>query len=126
MSGSLNPKILIVDDERDIRELLSEELTDAGYNVTAIDSGADAIVTAAENAFGLIVVDMFMPGLTGIQTIKVLHKVALDMPIIGLTGYPGHGFMGKAAALDITVLNKPVSITELISEVKELLARTSV
>ncbi len=85
------PKILIAEDDADVRLFLQEELTDAGFTVTGVGDGADAVVVAVEESFDLYLLDMLMPGLDGIQTIRVLKKVTPAVPIIGLTGYVGLG-----------------------------------
>lgn len=114
-------KLLVVEDEKDVREFLQDELSDAGFRVTAVKDGVDAIVAAAEQSFDLALLDMLMPGLDGIQTIKVLQKVAPTMPIIGLTGYVGRGYMAQASAYGVTCLSKPLDMDILLREVKEAL-----
>jgi CheY-like chemotaxis protein len=114
-------KLLVVEDEKDVREFLHDELSDAGFRVTAVKDGVDAIVTAAEQSFDLVLLDMLMPGLDGIQTIKVLQKVAPSMPIIGLTGYVGRGYMAQASAYGVTCLSKPLDMDSLLREVNEAL-----
>lgn len=115
-------RILIADDQKDLLDMLKDDLTDAGFRVKTVDNGADAVVTAAEERFDLFLLDMYMPGLNGIQTIKVLRKLAPNTPIIGLTGYLGRGFMAEAAALGVTCLSKPIAIDELLTEINETLA----
>jgi two-component system copper resistance phosphate regulon response regulator CusR len=117
------PKLLIADDDPDLCEFLREELTHLGYTVTAVRSGADAIVSAVENVYDLIVLDMLMPGMDGIQVIRVLRKVVPQIPIVGLTGYVGRGYMAQASSFGVTCLNKPVQITELQKEIDEMLRR---
>ncbi|MCB0113091.1 MAG: response regulator [Caldilineaceae bacterium] len=115
-------RILVVEDEKDVRELLQEELIDAGFSVKAVKDGVEAIVTAAEQSFDLVLLDMLMPGLDGIQTLKVLQKIEPNMPIIGLTGYVGRGYMAQASAYGVTCLSKPLDIDELLREVNEVIA----
>lgn len=117
------PKILIAEDEKDLRDFLQDELSDAGFAVTAVANGADAVIAAVEERFDLALLDMLMPGMDGLQAIRVLRKVAPGMPILGLTGHVGRGYMAQAAALGVTCLSKPVAIVELIREIKELLAQ---
>jgi CheY-like chemotaxis protein len=118
------PKLLIADDDADLRDFLKEELTNVGFNVSTVGNGADAIVRAAEQSFDLILLDMLMPGLDGIQVIKVLRKIAPHVPIIGLTGYVGRGYMAQAMDLDVTTLTKPIVVTNLIEEINATLKTT--
>ena len=113
------PKILIAEDDADVRLFLHEELTDAGFTVTGVSDGADAVVVAVEESFDLYLLDMLMPGLDGIQTIRVLKKVTPDVPIIGLTGYVGLGYMAQASAYGVICLPKPVVMADLIKEINE-------
>lgn len=117
------PKILIAEDEKDLRDFLQDELSDAGFIVAAVPNGADAVIAAVEERFDLALLDMLMPGMDGLQAIRVLRKVAPGMPILGLTGHVGRGYMAQAAALGVTCLSKPVIMAELIMEVKGLLAQ---
>jgi CheY-like chemotaxis protein len=114
-------KILIAEDDLDLRGFLRDELSDAGFRVSAVANGAEAVVAAAEYSFDLILLDMFMPGMDGLQAIKVLRKLSPGTPIIGLTGYVGRGYMSQAASLGVTCLSKPVAISDLLSEINELL-----
>jgi CheY-like chemotaxis protein len=116
------PRILIAEDDPDVRSFLEDELTSAGFTVTAVDNGADAVVAAVEQPYDLYLLDMLMPGLDGIQTIRVLKKVTPDVPIIGLTGYVGLGYMAQAAAYGVICLAKPVVIADLIREINEAIA----
>jgi DNA-binding response OmpR family regulator len=116
------PKILIAEDEKDLREFLQDELSDAGFMVIAVASGADAVIAAVEEHFDLALLDMLMPGMDGLQTIRVLRKISPGMPILGLTGHVGRGYMAQAAALGVTCLSKPIAIADLLKEIRELLA----
>ena len=112
-------KLLIVDDDRSLLSYLESELREVGFSVKSSDNGADAIVTAAEEEFDLILLDMLMPGLDGIQVVRVLRKISPHIPVIGLTGYVGRGYMSQAQSLGVSLLTKPIEIQTLISEIKE-------
>lgn len=116
-------KILIAEDEKDLRDFLQDEFSDAGFIVMTVANGADAVIAAVEERFDVALLDMLMPGMDGLQAIRVLRKVAPGMPILGLTGHVGRGYMAQAAALGVTCLSKPVVMAELIKEVTELLAQ---
>jgi|WetSurMetagenome_2_1015567.scaffolds.fasta_scaffold206978_2 DNA-binding response OmpR family regulator len=118
-------KILIVDDDVNLLNYLSEELTEAGFKVKTFDNGADAIVASAEQSFDLILLDMLMPGLDGIQVVRVLKKVAPNVPIIGLTGYVGRGYMSQAMGLGVQIMTKPIEIPTLLKEINLTIASGS-
>ncbi len=115
------PKLLIADDDADLRDFLKDELTNAGFSVVTVSNGADAIVCVAEEPFDMILLDMLMPGMDGIQVIRVLKKVAPQLPILGLTGYVGRGYMSQAVHLDVPTLTKPIVISNLIEEIHSAL-----
>jgi CheY-like chemotaxis protein len=120
--GEEMTKVLIIDDDTNLLTFLSEELVDGGYAVKTIDNGADAIVMSAEQKFDVILLDMLMPGLDGIQVIRVLKKVTPGVPIIGMTGYVGRGYMSQAMDLGVTIMTKPIVFSELAKEIEEKLA----
>lgn len=114
-------KILLAEDEADLRLFLYEELTDHNFKVTAVNNGAEAIIAAVDESYDLYLLDMLMPGLDGIQTIRVLRKVTPSVPILGLTGHIGQGYMSQASAYGVICLSKPIQIDELVREVDEVL-----
>ena len=115
-------RILVAEDETDLRNFLVDELTSQRFGVTAVSNGADAVVAAAEERFDLYLLDMFMPGLDGIQVIRILRKLTPGIPILGLTGHVGRGYMAQASAYGITCLSKPVQFDQLLAEINEALA----
>lgn len=118
-------KILLADDERDLRTFLQTELQTAGFRVTAVANGAEAVIAAVDNPYDLYLLDMMMPGLNGIQTIQVLRKVTPKVPIIGLTGYTGQGYMAQASAYRVPCLSKPVDVDDLVQEIRVQIASAS-
>lgn len=117
-------RLLIIDDDLKFLKFLQEALIDAGFSVKTVDNGADAIVLAVEQSFDLILLDMLMPGLDGIQVVRVLHKVVPGVPIIGLTGYVGRGYLTQAMELGVTILTKPVVFSDLINKITETINQT--
>jgi len=82
-----NPKILIVDDEPDILELLSNLLTDEGYQVTAKSRGQEAIELFRSEPFDLVITDIRMPGMDGVEVLKAIKQLDEDVEVIILTGF---------------------------------------
>jgi DNA-binding response OmpR family regulator len=111
--------ILIAEDEQDLREFLRDELEEAHFAVTIVENGANAIVAAVERSFDLVLLDMLMPGLDGIQTIQVLRKIKPNLPIIGLTGFVGRGYLSQASNYGVTCLTKPIDVDDLIQEIND-------
>ena len=113
-------RILVIDDEASFRDSVALMLRNEGYRVVAAECGHTAVSAIAAFAFDLIIVDIFMPEMDGLETIEVMRADAPDVPIIAISGY---AYGGGPALTDIvemavdrgatTFLHKPVSSTEL-------------
>lgn len=114
----MKAKILVVDDEQMIRQSLKEILELEGYEVVNASSGDEALAVVREDGFDLILLDLKMPGMDGIDVLKSLNRITPETKVILLTG---HGSMESAiealryGAYDY--LLKPASSRELLSSV---------
>ena len=123
---SADVRVLVADDDRDIRELVVFKLTQAGYDVQAVADGAAALAAIQDNPPDLAVLDVMMPGLSGID---VLRKVRQDPTIastavILLTAKSRDSDVdtGFATGADDYII-KPFSPRELLHRVNVVLAR---
>ena len=115
-------RILVVEDDADIRRLNIEVLTQAGYQVDAADSGAAAWGAVRRQHYDLMVTENEMACLTGIELIRILQKAQVDLPTILATGtLPDPPFTRYNLLQPAKVLFKPYSGRELLSAVKEVL-----
>lgn len=116
-------KILIADDEKDIRDILKLLLAGEGYEVLTAESGEEALALASEE-IDLYILDVNMPGLSGFMTAAEIRKVS-DAPIIFLTAYSGESekVMGFSVGADDYIV-KPFSNMELLMRVKAILRRS--
>ena len=111
-------KILIVDDEPDFTTALAKRLRSHGWDTETAEGGKEALEKVADEDFVAIVLDLKMPGLDGIETLRRLKKANPDLQVILLTG---HGSIrdGVAAmkhgALDF--LEKPADFHELLEKI---------
>ncbi len=80
-------KILVVDDEANIRELYREEFEDMGYEVTTVVDGAEALAAIDSAQFDLVTLDMRMPDIDGIETLRRMKEKNNALPIIICTAY---------------------------------------
>lgn len=121
-------KILIVDDEEDIIELLNYNLSREGYEVTTANSGLEALKKAKEETPDLIILDVMMPEMDGMETCFELRKVdALKNTIITFLSARSEDY-SQIAGLDEGAddyITKPIKPRVLISKVKALLRRKS-
>ncbi len=119
--------ILIADDDPDIRDLVAFKLEQAGYDVTAVDNGLSALEAIQQHLPHIAVLDVMMPGLSGIDVCRQLRaeSATATLPIILLTARAQEGDVetGFGAGADDYVV-KPFSPRELVSRVEAVLART--
>ncbi len=80
-------RVLVVDDEGIMRNLLADVLQDEGYNVTTAMSGEEAIKYARDSAFQIVITDLKMPGMNGIEVIKRFKEIDSDICLIVITAY---------------------------------------
>ena len=80
-------RILVVDDEEDIRLLYQEELREAGYQVTVAADGHEALRMVQQGRPDLMVVDIKMPGMDGVELLRRVREIYRDLPIIICTAY---------------------------------------
>jgi DNA-binding NtrC family response regulator len=116
--------VLLVDDEEDFVEALAERLVARGLRADTAGSGAEAIARVKERAYDAVLLDMAMPGLDGLQTLKALLAINPDLQVILLTGratlQQGVEAM-KLGALDL--LEKPADIATLEARIENAARR---
>jgi len=118
-------KILVVDDEHHILELIHFNLENNGFNVITCDNGEDAVKKVKENDFDLMILDLMLPGIDGLEVCKKIRNQGKNIPIIMLTakGEESDKIVGLEIGAD-DYLTKPFSIGELIARIKAILRRT--
>lgn len=79
--------ILVVDDEEMVRYVLTEKLTESGFSVTAADDGASAVKLFRDTVFDAVLLDLKMPGMDGIETLKELRTLDPGIPVIMVTAF---------------------------------------
>jgi len=116
----IDGRVLLVDDEKQFLELLSERLEVRGLKVNSVTSGEEALALVEERNFDVIVVDLAMPGIDGLETLKLLKKQDPDLEIIILTGHGTVHSGIKAMKLGAEdFLEKPVDIGVLLEKIGE-------
>ncbi len=116
-------RILLADDDPDLRSLLTDELAGAGFEVYPVTDGVEAVIAASERRFDLFLLDMLMPRMHGRATIRVLRKIAPRTPIIAITGYVEQGYMNEAVAEGVMCLAKPIKVEMLLQEIAKALEK---
>jgi two-component system alkaline phosphatase synthesis response regulator PhoP len=121
-------KILVVDDEEHIQELIKFNLEKNGYKVILSDNGIDAIKLAKEHLPQLMLLDLMLPGMDGLDVCKEIRKDSSmsNMPIIMITakGEEIDKIIGLELGAD-DYITKPFSVRELVARIKAILRRSS-
>jgi CheY-like chemotaxis protein len=117
-------RILVVDDEKPVREAMALLLKQEGYRVVVAECGHTAVSAIETFTFDLVIVDIFMPGMNGLETIDILRQDAPEVPIIVMSGYAagsgatGPDFFREAVDRGATCcLRKPFSRDQLVDAI---------
>lgn len=114
--------ILVVDDELGYRDMLRMDLSGQGFNVFAAGDGVEALEILKKEKIDLVVTDMKMPNLDGLDTVIAIKKYHAGVPIILMTGYAMEDRVQKALELKATAcLKKPFDIEELATVIQTAL-----
>ena len=115
-------RILVVDDERDIRLLYSAELTEEGYQVETAGTGAEAAELLKQHHFDLVVLDIQMKGESGLQLLQKIVKEKESLPVILSTAFNCYKDDFSSWLADAYVV-KSSDLTELKAEISRILAK---
>ncbi|GAB7022374.1 response regulator [Salidesulfovibrio brasiliensis] len=113
-------KILLVDDEAGFTDVLTKRMSKRGFEVVSADSGTEAIRILRKEDFDVVVLDLKMEDMDGIEVLQVIRKMVPELPVIMLTG---HG--SETAAKDglrygaYDYLLKPCDLDELMAKIRE-------
>jgi two-component system, OmpR family, response regulator MprA len=119
-------RILVVDDDRPVRESLRRSLAFNGYEVEVASDGREALARLAERRPDAIVLDVMMPRLDGLETCRRLRAAGEELPVLMLTARDA--VSDRVAGLDAGAddyLPKPFALEELLARLRALLRRTS-
>jgi two-component system, OmpR family, phosphate regulon response regulator PhoB len=117
-------KVLIIDDEKNIVEMLGFRLENAGYGVSAAHTGEEGVVKATADLPDLILLDLMMPGLTGMEVAKLLQEDAdtKDIPIILFTAISGPKLAEVQGVIEpVACIQKPFNPEDLMRQIHQVL-----
>jgi DNA-binding response OmpR family regulator len=124
MEAVMGTEILVAEDQADIRDLIALNLRHAGYDVTPVADGRAALASQSDHSSDLLILDLMMPGLDGLEVCKALRAKGRAMPILMLTAKSTE--LDRVLGLELGAddyLTKPFSMAELLARVKALLRR---
>lgn len=125
--ASSSRAVLVVDDEPGVCRAFAEILGHAGRRVVAVSSGYEALERARHERFDVIFLDVFMPGLNGVDTFKGLRELDPSVRIVLITGYADRPLVAEALELGpVVMLRKPVSVGDIEAVLALLEGRNAV
>jgi two-component system response regulator MprA len=125
-SPAPKPRVLVVDDDKAVRESLRRSLEFNGYDVSLATDGAEALAGIAASLPDVVIMDVMMPRLDGIEATRALRTAGNDLPILVLTARDAVGdrVEGLDAGAD-DYLTKPFALQELLARLRALLRRAA-
>jgi len=115
-------RILLAEDDNDMRRFLVKALEKAGYHVTDFDNGASAYERLREEPFSLLLTDIVMPEMDGIELARRATELDPDLKVMFITGFAAVALNPDSdAPKDAKVLSKPFHLRELVDEVEKLI-----
>jgi DNA-binding NtrC family response regulator len=119
-NGAKGPRILIVDDDPGQRSLLDSFLRSQGFETITVSSGEEALKALSAGAINMMVSDVRMPGLSGLETMRLARKEHADLPILLVTAYADiREAVGAMRDGALNYLAKPIDLDELLLTVQQ-------
>ena len=123
MAENTKVHILLVDDDRLVLATLNQGLSKMGYTVTACDNGPDALESYRNNPPDLVVLDVRMPGMSGLETARAMLESAYR-PILMLSAYDDQAIVKEAVTMGVAgYLVKPIEANQMAPSIEAALAR---
>ncbi|GMO96581.1 response regulator [Bradyrhizobium sp. TM239] len=114
------PRILIIDDQKDVRAMVAIVLRVNRYEVAEADSGAAGLKTFAEGSFDVAIVDIFLGDVSGVDVIATLREQAPGLPIVAVSGMTALDFMEQSPHLaSVVCLQKPFRPNDLLHALRK-------
>ena len=124
MESSHPGRVLVVDDDEQLLDVLRQALTLAGYEVDMADNGPEGLELASRGPYDVLVIDVMLPGMDGLEVLQRLRRQAVDTPVLILSGRDGvdDRVAGLSIGADDYVV-KPFALAELLARVHSLRRR---
>jgi two-component system, cell cycle response regulator CpdR len=119
-------RILLAEDDQVMREYLTRALERAGYRVSAVDRGTAAVPLLEREPFDLLLTDIVMPEMDGIELAQRAGEIAPDLRVMFITGFAAVTLKAGKQVPQARILSKPFHLRELVAEVDSLFAGESV
>ena len=113
--------ILVVDDDNDVRKIVTRILETKSFRVLDAESAEAAIELAATSSFDLLLTDVVMPGKSGIELVETLRAKGFQQPALLMSGYVGD-VTGQIPQIELPMIKKPFGAADLIQTIAEVMA----
>lgn len=118
----MSESVLIVDDERGIRESLTAVLRDEGFAPDAVGSGEECLKAIGQRAYGCVLLDVWLPGISGLETLRQMREVNCDAAVVIISGHGNVETAVRATKLGaFDFIEKPLSIEKTVLTVRNAL-----
>jgi DNA-binding response OmpR family regulator len=113
------PRILLMDDQPDVRAVIALALRVKGFEVVGVENAIAGLAAFAESRFDVVIVDIFLGGTNGADVIRTLREHTPDLPIVAISGVTALDFLSDSPELNNVVgLQKPFRPTELLRAIQ--------
>jgi two-component system, cell cycle response regulator CpdR len=119
-TGMIMIRILLAEDEQAMREYLTRALEKSGYFVSAVSTGVDAVPLLESEHFDLLLTDIVMPEMDGIELARHSSKVSPKTEVMFITGFSGVALRAGESVPRAKILSKPFHLRDLVLEVERL------
>lgn len=113
-------RILLAEDEQAMREYLARALERSGYEVVSVDRGTEAVPLLEQGDFDLLLTDIVMPEMDGIELARHCSKVSPRTEVMFITGFSGVALRAGRSMPQAKILSKPFHLKDLVLEVERL------
>ncbi|MDD5094978.1 MAG: response regulator [Dehalococcoidia bacterium] len=116
--------LLLVDDHDSLRDMLGRALTNRGYDVSSASCGTDALSMSSERIFDVVVLDIKMPGMNGLEVLRKIREMYPDVPVIILSAVADPEMKTESQAMQLRAsvyLHKPCKLQDLDAAIQRVL-----
>ncbi len=119
-------RVMIIEDDEEMRSLLRDFFEEEGFETDSVDNGVDALEKLSGDHFDLVITDIRMPGLTGLDILPTIRKLSPEIPIIVMTAYGSDDVRHRSLERGATIyLEKPIHLSRLRTVIREMVSRKS-
>ena len=112
-------RVLVVDDSRLVLDTLCDLITELGHESAPAAGGRQALELLASRRYDLVITDLLMPEMGGLEFIRCLHELSPEIPVILLTGAVSPDVVAGLRAVNVLCLRKPVGLVELAAAIRQ-------